>query len=83
MNKVCIELIVPVMEAKYDVFIPVNKKIIDIIFLLNKAINELNDGYYPLSNKLSLIDASSGTIYDVNLTVKECKILNGAKIILV
>lgn len=83
MNKVCIELIVPVMEKKYDVFIPVNKKIMDIIYLLNKAVSEMNDGYFPMSNQLSLVEANSGFVYDINLTVKESKILNGSKIILV
>ncbi len=83
MNKVNIELVVPVMEKSYDVLIPVNKKIIDLIYLLNKAINEMSDGYYPMSNKLSLIEATSGLIYDLNATVKDCKIMNGARIILV
>ena len=42
-NKVCVDLIVPGIEERYNVFIPVNKKTIEIIFLLNKAINELKE----------------------------------------
>lgn len=39
-NKVCVDLIVPSIEERYNVFIPVNKKTIEIIFLLNKDDNE-------------------------------------------
>lgn len=81
-NKVCIDLIVPVIEEHYNVFIPVNKKTIEIIFLLNKAINELTDNCFPISNKLNLINANTGVGYDVNLTFKENGILNGSKLIL-
>ena len=81
-NKVCIDLIVPVIEERYNVFILVNKKTIEIIFLLNKAINELTDNCFPISNKLNLINANTGVGYDVNLTFKENGILNGSKLIL-
>ncbi len=81
-NKVCVDLIVPALEERYNLFIPVNKKTIEIIFLLNKAINELTDGSFPISNRLSLINATTGAVYDVNLTFKENNILNGSKLIL-
>ncbi|MBQ4031149.1 MAG: hypothetical protein II625_05290 [Bacilli bacterium] len=81
-NKVCVDLIVPSIEERYNVFIPVNKKTIEIIFLLNKAISDMTDGCFPISDKLSLINAEDGTVYDVENTFLENNILNGAKIIL-
>jgi len=81
-NKVCVDLIVPSIEERYNVFIPVNKKTIEIIFLLNKAINDMTDGNFPISDNLSLINALDGTVYDVDNTFLESKILNGAKLIL-
>lgn len=81
-NKVCVDLIVPGIEERYNVFIPVNKKTIEIIFLLNKAINDMTDGAYAMSEHLSLINADDGTVYEVENTFLENKILNGAKIIL-
>lgn len=81
-NKVCVDLIVPSIEERYNVFIPVNKKTIEIIFLLNKAINEMTDGAFAMSEHLSLINADNGSIYDVNSTFLENNILNGAKLIL-
>ena len=82
MNKVFVELIVPVMEQKYDVYLPVNKKVLDIIILLNKAINEMTEGYFPINNKLSLIDAETGVAYNTKMTLKDCKILNGTTVVL-
>lgn len=82
-NKVCVDLIVPSIEERYNVFIPVNKKTIEIIFLLNKAISDMTDGNFPMSNKLSLINADSGTIYNVDNTFLENNILNGTKLILI
>ena len=81
-NKVCVDLIVPCIEERYNVFIPVNKKTIEIIFLLNKAINEMTNGAYAISEHLSLINADDGTVYEVENTFLENKILNGAKLIL-
>lgn len=81
-NKVCVDLIVPGIEERYNVFIPVNKKTIEIIFLLNKAINEMTNGAYAMSEHLSLINADDGTVYDVDNTFLENNILNGAKLIL-
>ncbi len=81
-NKVCVDLIVPSIEERYNVFIPVNKKTIEIIFLLNKAINDMTDGSFTMSEHLSLINADTGSIYDVNNTFLENDILNGTKLIL-
>ncbi len=81
-NKVCVDLIVPAIDEKYNVFLPVNKKVIEVIYLLNKAINELTDDIFPLSNQLTLINAEDGMIYNNDLTILENKILNGSRLIL-
>ena len=82
-NKVCIDLIVPSIEERYNVFIPINKKTIEIIFLLNKTISDMTDGNFIMSDKLSLINADNGAIYDVSKTILENNILNSTKIILI
>ena len=81
-NKVCVDLIVPSIEERYNVFIPVNKKTIEIIFLLNKAISDMTDGSFAMSEHLSLINADDGSIYNVDNTVLENNILNGARLVL-
>ena len=81
-NKLLVELIVPCIEERYEVFIPINRKIFQVAFLLEKALNEMTNGYYPIKENSVIIDAESGNVYDVNITVKESKMINGSKIIL-
>lgn len=82
-NKVCVELIVPSIEERYDVFLPVNKNTLETIYLLSKAIHEMSDGHFPISNKISLMDVNTGIFVDVNKTIYENKILNGTKLVLI
>ena len=81
-NKVCVELIVPAIEERYNVFIPINKKTLEVIYLLSKAINEMSNGFFEISNQVSLINGNTGLNYDVDKTFLENGILNGSKIIL-
>lgn len=81
-NKVCVELIVPAIEERYNVFIPINKKTLEVIYLLSKAINEMTNGSFEISSELSLMNGNTGLMYDIDRTFLENGILNGSKIIL-
>ena len=56
MDKVLVKVYVPMLEGIYDVWIPSNKRIHEIIVLLVKAIFELSEGYYNPSEMPSLYD---------------------------
>ena len=45
-NKILIEVEIPLIEKKYDVFIPINKKVGTIKLLLEQALVELTDKAY-------------------------------------
>lgn len=82
-NKLLVEVIVPLLEERYEMFIPINKRISVVIKLIEKALKEMTNGYYPNKDSSVIIDAESGNIFDVNITVKESKMINGSKIILI
>mgnify|MGYP003571428271 CR=1 FL=1 len=82
-NKVLIELYVPLIEEEFEVWVPVQRKIGDVIDLLYKSINELIGGYYLPPKKPSLYDRTTGKVIDVNLNVKEASIKNSSKLILI
>ena len=83
-NKILIEVIVPLIEENFEIYIPVNKRISTVIKLIEKSLNEITNGYYPAQKENSvIIDEESGSVFDVNLTVKESKMINGSKIILI
>lgn len=82
MNKVLVELIVPVIEEKYSIFIPANKKISTTISLLSKAVNELSDGYFEIKKDNIILD-EFGNPYNLDDNIKTAGIKNGTKIILI
>ena len=81
-NKILVELVVPVLEESYDVFIPVNKKIGNIIVLLTKVVSELSLGYFQGSDSNCLYNGTTGDVYPMDLLVRNSDIRNGSKIIL-
>lgn len=83
MNKVLIKLYVPAIEEQYDIWLPINKKIYKVIELLIKAIYEFSGGYYVPKSVPMLYDKVTAKVYDINITVKENDIKNGAEIVLI
>lgn len=81
-NKILVELVVPTIEEKYDVFIPGNKKIGNIINLLAKVVNELSGGYFQENKHLCLYNGNSGNPYNIDELVRCTDIQNGSKLIL-
>ena len=83
MNKILVKLYVPMLEQEYDIKIPANKKIYDIIKLLVKIIVEFSDGYYKPKSFPTLYDKSTAKPYNIRLTVKQSNIKNATELILV
>ncbi len=83
MDKILINLNVPTIERKYNLWIPNNQKIYEIIRLLVIGINDLNNDEYNPKNTPILYDKQTGKPYDMNLTVEEANIKNGTEIILI
>lgn len=83
MNKVLIKLYIPMMEQKYDIWIPINKRICNVIKLLVQVVNNLTKGYYTPNNTPTLYDKATAKAYDSNKTVKESNIINGTELILI
>ena len=81
-NKVNVDLIVPSIGERYNIFIPVNKTIGEVIVILNNTINELDDSF-PISNNLSLLDIIDNKIYDLNTEVINSGIKNGTILALI
>ncbi|MBE6152428.1 MAG: hypothetical protein E7165_03865 [Firmicutes bacterium] len=81
-NKVNIELIVPSIGQKYDLFIPVNKTIGEVIKILNSTINEMT-GCFPENNKLCILNVRDNVIYDTKTEVINSGIKNGSLLALI
>lgn len=81
-NKYLIEVVVPDLEEKYNVFIPVNKKVGNVAILLSKVVGELSAGVYKENNQNALFSGTSGQKYDIDQFIRDTDIQNGSRVIL-
>lgn len=82
-NKILIELEIPLIEKKYDLFIPINKKIGTVKKLIEQALVELTDSAYIPKEESNFYSKETGDIYDINNTVRDTDLKNGSRIILI
>ncbi len=83
MNKVFIIVHVPLIEEKFEVYIPIGKQIHKITAILGKAVSELSGGHYPLKKDSVLYSKDTGKAYNINMTVKDTDIRNGSELVLI
>lgn len=81
-DKVIVKIIVPEISETYNLFLPINKKIGTIMKLLNKAVNELTNGSFPVVNTCKLYNADTLQVYEPNVLLFNTDIRNGTKLVL-
>ena len=81
-NKVLVTIIVPLIEKKYEVFLPANKKIGEIVSLVSKGLVEVSNGYYIITNKEKLYNRMTGKEYNNNQILKNTDIRHGTWLVL-
>ena len=82
MNRVLIRVYAPLLEKKYDVWVPINKSIYEVIINLVKGINSINKIEYDMKEIPNLYDKESSEIYDINFKIIDTNIRNGSVILL-
>ncbi len=81
-NKVLVEVYIPSLDENYNLFLPLNKNIADIILLIGKSISEMKliEGIdfsnYSLYNRENILK------YKPDKTIRETNIRNGVRLIL-
>ena len=81
-NKVLVELVVPEIESVYDVYLPINKRIGNIITLLNKAVSEFTNGCFVGTESTALYNRDTSFKYKMNDLLYNTDIRNGTTLIL-
>ncbi len=83
-NKVLVTIKIPDIEKEYNVFLPINKKLGNILYLLNKAIRELNNNKEIFKqNTNNIYNLDTGKTYDLDKLLYETDIRNGSRLILI
>jgi len=81
-NKVLVELIVPEADETFNVYLPINRRIGNIIALLNKSLFEYTNGAFIGNENTLLYDVQKGETYEINKLLRETDIRQGSKVIL-
>jgi len=82
-NKYLIELKIPELDKKYDIYIPVNKKLFTVMELILKAVYDINNLDMSNMKKRNLVNKYTGEIYNENKLVRDTSINNGTCLILI
>ena len=83
MEKVLIEVFVPVLDRSFDIFIPLSSPMYEVLELIKKAVKEMSDGRFVADASTALCHREDGTIVNINLSVYELEIRNGSKLMLI
>ncbi len=83
MDKVLVEVFVPVLERSFDIFIPLTSPMYEVLELIKKAVKELSDGSFTAGEDTIICHREDGTIININLSVYELEIRNGSKLMLI
>lgn len=83
MNKVLVEVYVPVLEQSFDMFIPTHSPMYEVLELIKKAITVLSDSHFVANQNTVICHREDGTIININLSVYELEIRNGSKLMLI
>lgn len=80
-NKVLVKLYLPELEIDFDIYLPISKRIGNIINLIIKAINEMGY-YYKADPTKALYSRNTGEKYEINSLLYNTNIRNGSELIL-
>lgn len=83
MDKVLVEVYVPVLEKTLDIFIPLQSPMHQVLGLIKKAVAEEAGSRLQIDEETALCHREDGTIININLSVYELGIRNGAKLMLI
>ncbi|MBQ5994624.1 MAG: methyltransferase [Clostridia bacterium] len=83
MDKVLVEIFVPVANMSYDVFIPQTSLMSEVLSLVVDSITSLSQGKFKGDETSVLCDAQTGSIFNINLSIYELGIKNGSRLMLI
>lgn len=72
----------PIIDKEYELLVPIDRRVHEIVSLLKKNIPEFNDNYY-LNNSIGMYNKSSGQLYDMNQIIKDSDIRTGTRLLLI
>lgn len=72
----------PLIDRKYEVLVPIDRRVHELITALKKSIPELSQYHYSRVSPV-LYNKSTGDAYDANLIIKNSNIKMGTRLLLI
>lgn len=82
MDKILVTFYVLSIEEEYDIFIPINIKLMDVIATVQQSIQELSEGNYEINQNPLLYNDLDGTLINTNNIVKFSGLKNGSRVLM-
>ena len=82
MNKILITVFVPKIEEHFDLKIPINSEVKELVILLQQSIRELTGDVYVVDPNALLYDKITGKVINYNNIVKYSGLKNGSSVML-
>jgi hypothetical protein len=83
MNKVLVEIFLPAAGKSFDVYLPLESQMSEVVLLVSALLSDLSDGKYKANDNAVLCDAATGIIYNINMAIAELGIKHGSKLMLI
>lgn len=80
--KILIKLFLPELEQDFEMYIPVNRTIGQVIELMNKVVNDITLNVYPIKDGLQLMNRRNNTLYNYDDLVRNTDIRNGTELVM-
>lgn len=82
-NKVLVKILVPEIDGDFDVYLPLNKQVGNVLELLNKVLVDMTDGVFVPNKERTLFNRETGGVYLLNTFLKDTDIRNATTLILI
>lgn len=80
--KVLIKLYVPEIERTYELYVPINKTVSQVLILINRLINNITGGVYPIKDNIYLLNRRTFEKYQNKDIIRNTNIDNGTELVL-
>ena len=80
--RVYVMLEIPILDKKYELLVPIDRRIHDLVDILRNNIPGLKENYYQ-NNTPNLYNKTSGELYDMNQFIKNSNIKTGTRLLLI
>ena len=83
MDKTLVEVSVPILAVSYDIFVPRDVQMYNVLELIKKAVADLSEGRFVQNTSTVLCYRDSGKVIDINKSANELGIKTGSKLMLI